>query len=109
GGGIVLVPVMNLFYSLRLSKAVSISSLAIVFISLSGWIQFALLSEQPAGITKYVIGYVDFGTALPLIFGAFFGGLAGVRLGTLVKQNILQIAFSILILMIAAMMISSVL
>lgn len=107
GGGIVLVPLMNLFFRLRLTKAVSISSLAIVFISLSGWVQFAFLSGETSGITWATIGYVDFGTALPLITGAFAGGFAGVKLGTRVGRDVLQIAFSILIVLIALMMISS--
>lgn len=108
GGGIVLVPMMNLLYKLRLSKAVSISSLAIVLISLSGWIQFAFFSGTHQGLTEYAVGYVDFGSGLPLILGAFGGGFLGVRIGHLVDQKILQIGFSVLILIIAAMMIGSI-
>lgn len=108
GGGIVLVPIMNLVYKLKLSKAVSISSLAIVLISLSGWLQFALLSGVHQGLTAYTLGYVDFGSGLPLIIGAFGGGFLGVRIGHVLDQKIIQICFSILILIIAAMMISSI-
>jgi len=108
GGGIVLVPIMNLVYKLKLSKAVSISSLAIVLISLSGWLQYALLSGSHQGLTVYVLGYVDFGSGLPLIIGAFGGGFLGVRIGHKLDQKILQIAFSLLILIIAGMMISSI-
>ncbi|TVP97768.1 MAG: sulfite exporter TauE/SafE family protein [Balneolaceae bacterium] len=105
GGGIVLVPIMNLAYKLRLKKAVSISSMAIVLISLSGWMQFALLAGQPDGITPFTLGYVDFGSGLPLIIGAFTGGFAGVRIGHSVSQLAIQIGFGILILTIAALMI----
>lgn len=108
GGGIVLVPIMNLVYKLRLSKAVSISSLAIVMISLSGWLQFALLSGSPVGLTEFTIGFVDFGSGLPLIMGAFGGGFVGVRIGHSLDQKYVQIGFSILILVIATMMISSI-
>jgi len=108
GGGIVLVPIMNLLYKLRLTKAVSISSLAIVLISLSGWLQFAIFSGSHEGLTSYTIGYVDFGSGLPLIIGAFGGGFVGVKIGHMLDQKIIQIAFSLLILIIAAMMINSI-
>lgn len=108
GGGIVLVPIMNLVYKLKLSKAVSISSLAIVFISLSGWFQYAFFSGAYRGLTAYTIGYVDFGSGLPLIIGAFAGGFLGVRIGHTLDQKIIQICFSILILIIAVTMISSI-
>lgn len=108
GGGIVLVPIMNLIYKLKLTKAVSISSLAIVLISLSGWIQYAFFSGTHQGLTAYTIGFVDFGSGLPLIIGAFGGGFLGVRIGHTLDQKIIQICFSVLIVIIAGMMISSV-
>lgn len=108
GGGIVLVPMMNLVYKLKLSKAVSISSLAIVLISLSGWLQFAFFSGSHEGLTEFAIGYVDFGSALPLIIGAFGGGFLGVRIGHTLDQQYVQIGFSVLILIIATMMIGSI-
>ncbi|WP_234572612.1 sulfite exporter TauE/SafE family protein [Rhodohalobacter sp. 614A] len=108
GGGIVLVPIMNLLYKLKLAKAVSISSLAIVLISLSGWLQFAFLSGTHEGLTQFTIGYVDFGSGLPLIIGAFAGGFLGVRIGHSVDQHYIQIGFSVLILIIATMMIGSI-
>ena len=105
GGGIVLVPIMNLAYKLSLKKAVSISSMAIVLISFSGWIQFALLAGEPEGITPYTLGYVDFGSGFPLVIGAFAGGFAGVRIGHMVSQTVVQIGFGVLILTIATLMI----
>ena len=42
GGGVAMVPILNLGYGVRLYRAVSVSSLAIVLISLSGWLQFAM-------------------------------------------------------------------
>ncbi|TVR15419.1 MAG: sulfite exporter TauE/SafE family protein [Balneolaceae bacterium] len=109
GGGVVMVPAMNLILKLKMAKAVSISSLAIVFISLSGWLQYAFLAGNPAEITDFKIGYVDFGTGLPLIFGAFIGGFLGVRIGKKVPQRILQLGFSILIVIIVVLMVKSIL
>lgn len=105
GGGIVLVPIMNLIYRMKLSKAISISSLAIVLISFSGWFQYAFLSDQQSGLTAYTVGYVDFGTAFPLILGAFAGGFVGVKAGLHISGRVTQILFSILILIIAFSMI----
>lgn len=109
GGGTVIVPALNLWYKIPLVKAVSISSLAIVMISFSGWMQFALLSGSPRGVTGYTLGFVDFGTGLPLILGAFLGGFLGVRIGTYIKQSHLQIGFSILVCVVAILMIWNIL
>ncbi len=104
GGGVVLVPVMNLGYRMSIGKAVSISSLAIVLISLSGWLQYAFLSSAPEGITPYTIGFVDFGTSLPLVIGAFAGGFIGVKLNKKVSSSRVQLGFSILVIIIALSM-----
>lgn len=107
GGGIVIVPVLNLIYKIPLIKAVSVSSLAVVMISFSGWMQFALLSG-PTGVaaTNYTIGYVDFGSAFPLILGAFAGGFLGVRAGSLISRKALQVSYSALLIFVACAMIA---
>ncbi len=109
GGGIVLVPMMNLLYRLPIVKTVSISSLAIVLISFSGWVQYALFVDSPAGLTDYTLGFVDFGTGFPLIVGAFAGGLLGVKLNKKVSARHVQLGFSILVIVIAITMIWSLL
>jgi len=105
GGGVVLVPILNLWYRLSISKAVSISSLAIVLISLSGWLQYALLSGTQNGVTGFTLGYVDFGTSFPLVIGAFFGGFYGVKLNKKAEASRVQLGFSILVIVIAFSMI----
>lgn len=110
GGGIVVVPVLNLHYKIKLTKAVSVSSLVVLIISLSGWLQFAFLSSpQVAAPSSWAIGYVDFGTALPLIIGAFIGGFAGVRLGKLAGRSFTQYGFSVLVVIVAVVMLSRIL
>lgn len=109
GGGVVIVPALNLGYKIDIAKAVSISSLAILLISLSGWLQFAFLSGGVAGATNYTLGYVDFGTGLPLILGAFSGGFLGVMSAEKLSQNKRQVLFSILTMVVAALMIYSIL
>lgn len=105
GGGVVMVPIMNLVYRIEISRAISISSLAIVLISLSGWLQFAFFTEAGAGVTPYAIGSVDFGTAFPLIIGSLAGGYAGVRITNIISEPSLQKWFSFLVIVVAAMMI----
>lgn len=107
GGGIVLVPIMNLLYRIPIGKTVSMSSLAIVLISFSGWMQYAFFTDGLAGITDYTIGFVDFGTSLPLIMGAFAGGILGVKLNQNVKGSRVQLGFSIMVIIIAISMIWS--
>lgn len=107
GGGVVMVPALNLGFKLELSKSVSISSLAIVFISLSGWLQYAIFGGFPVGATRFTLGYVDFGTALPLLTGAFIGGFLGVKAGVFISNKITNILFAILLLAIAIFMLQS--
>lgn len=105
GGGAVMVPIMNLWYKVGLLRAVSISSFAIVIISLSGWLQFALFAEGAGAVSPYTLGAVDFGTAFPVIIGAFAGGIFGARLNNKVSDKTVQIGFSVLVFIVAAVMV----
>lgn len=109
GGGVVLVPMMTLVYKINMVKAVSISSLAIVIISMSGWIQYAFLAGKHSGLTDFTVGLVDFGTGLPLIGGAIIGGLLGVRINHKLSPRAVRSGFALLILLIAAIMLSNIL
>ncbi|MFU8811731.1 MAG: sulfite exporter TauE/SafE family protein [Balneolaceae bacterium] len=105
GGGIIVVPILNLLFKLPISKVVSISSAAVSVISLSGWLRFSLMSSVQEGLTTWSIGYVDFGTGFPLILGAFAGGFAGATISRHVQQEKLQRWFSLFVLVIAAVLI----
>lgn len=96
GGGGVMVPLMNLLYKKEFAKSVSISSLAIVVISLSAWIQLGLAGNNVETLTLYHWGYVDFGAALPLAAGGLLGGFAGAFINLKINRRYLQYAFSIL-------------
>lgn len=106
GGGGVMVPIMNLYYGFPFRKAVSISSLAIVLISLSGWLQLGFMSVDAGALTRYVWGYVDFGAALPLSVGGMAGGFLGALLNLKVDRTYLQYGFALLALAMAAKLIS---
>lgn len=95
GGGGVMVPILNLYYKKAFKKAVSISSLAIVFISLSGWLQL-VFSKNEQALTPYHYGFVDFGAALPLAIGGLLGGFIGALMNLKIDRKYLQYAFSLL-------------
>lgn len=96
GGGGVMVPLMNLYFRKNFQKTVSISSLAIVLISLAGWLQLALVGGPIDTLTAFHLGYVDFGSALPLASGGFIGGFAGALFNLKIERRFLQYAFAVL-------------
>lgn len=65
GGGLLMVPVLHAGFRQTYRKSVSVSELAIVIISLAGFLQLWT--------------YVDVVRALPLMAGAFTGAFLGVR------------------------------
>lgn len=96
GGGGVMVPLLNLWYKKPFARTVSISSLAIVVISFSGWIQLGLSTNSISSLTAFHWGYVDFGAALPLALGGLFGGFAGAFINLKINRRYLQFAFAVL-------------
>lgn len=108
GGGGVMVPLLNLWYKKDFARAVSISSLAIVLISLSGWVQLAFFNGSTQTLTAYHIGYVDFGAALPLAVGGLIGGFVGALFNLKIKRRYLQYAFSLLAVGMAIKLLSEV-
>jgi uncharacterized membrane protein YfcA len=82
-------------------QAVSTSSLAIIFISLAGWGQLAILEPLSSGVTAYTTGFVDWGAAVPLFSAGFVGGLIGAWLSNKLSRRTLQISFAILALFVA--------
>lgn len=108
GGGGIMVPILNLFFKQPFKKTVSISQLGMVIMVLSGWIQLALLTPDGAGITESTIGFVDFGTALPLSIGGLVGGFGGALLNQKIQREFLQWGFALLALTMASRLIWSI-
>lgn len=113
GGGVAMVPMMNLGFGIRLPKAVSISSLSIVLISLSGWVQFAIAGDSSvvqglvdAGVvSSWTIGYIDLQSVLPVALAAWTGGMFGVKLGRRVSESSTAVGFAVLTSIIAISMV----
>ncbi|MFH5886040.1 sulfite exporter TauE/SafE family protein [Halalkalibaculum sp. DA3122] len=108
GGGSVMVPIMNLYYRIPIQKAVSVSSLAIVFISLSGWLQLAFYPAGGSSLSGYALGVVDLGAALPLSIGGLTGGFLGAFINLKVNRQYLQYGFALLALIIVVKLLSDV-
>lgn len=102
GGGVVMVPIMSIALGLPYHKTISISSTAIVCISLFSWLQFSLKTPSEAGLTPLTLGFVDFGTGLPLLAGALLGANYGVLATGLLSKKTLQRIFGIIALLVAA-------
>jgi uncharacterized protein len=105
GGGIVMVPIMNMIYRLSFQKAVSISVGAIMIISLSGVVQLAISAPATAGLSPYTLGYIDFGTAFALVVGAIAGAYTGTWAQGKVNLTILNGLFAAMLLIAAVRMI----
>lgn len=105
GGGIVMIPLMTLLFLIPFTKAVSISSFSIVLISLSAFLQLASLSPTSGGLTNYTIGFIDFGTVLPLVVATIFGANLGAWLSSKVQRRTFEVVFAIMALFIAVRMI----
>jgi uncharacterized membrane protein YfcA len=82
-------------------QAVSTSSLAIIFISMAGWGQLALLDPMSGGVSPYTTGFVDWGAAVPLFTAGFAGGILGAWFSNKLSRRKLQISFAVLALVVA--------
>lgn len=113
GGGIVMVPIMNLGYKYSLRKSVSVAQFAIVIISMAGFIQYMLRSPNADSVgqttdyitvTSYTIGYLDFGASLPLVIGSFIGAGFGVWLHDRINTSRIKFIFGILVIFVSIRM-----
>lgn len=108
GGGVAMVPLMNLAQGVHLTRAVSISSSAIVLISFSGALQFALATPLPQDqeLLQWSLGYIDGATILPVSVLTWIGGGIGVRLGKQASVRVTSLGFALLTVIVAVTMIS---
>ncbi len=123
GGGIIMVPVMNLVFKYTLKKAVSVAQFAIVVISIAGFSQYMLrspgtdlattgtdmlnsLAATWVTISPYTVGYVDFGVSFPMVIGSFFGGMIGVWLHSRINTSFIKFIFGILVVVASVRMLA---
>ena len=113
GGGIVMVPIMNLGYKYTLRKSVSVAQFAIVIISMAGFIQYMMRSPNAdivsqashyVTVTAYTVGYLDFGASLPLVIGSFIGAGFGVWIQDRINTSRIKFIFGILVIFVSIRM-----
>ncbi|TNE74695.1 sulfite exporter TauE/SafE family protein [bacterium] len=96
GGGIIMVPFLNLRYHKPFHQTVSITSFAIMIISLAAVFQFALSDVAVSTLSPYSLGYVDFGAAFPLALGGMITANYGAKLSTKLNRVLLKRLFAIM-------------
>ena len=89
GGGIIFVPLMILVVGLKAKIAAPTSQFILLFAATSGI------------ITHSILGHPDYYHSLWLSIGTFVGGLLGARLSLDIKENILKMIVSLVIVAIA--------
>lgn len=93
GGGIVLVPLVMLVMGMSMKDGAASA-------------QPALLLIVSAGIVSHgILGHTDIGVSIPLLIGAFFGGLLGVRISQSLDDLHLRLIISALISIVGARLI----
>lgn len=106
GGGIVMVPFLNLRYHKPFHQTVSITSFAILIISIAAVTQFAFSEVSIPAISPFRLGYVDFGAALPLALGGMITANYGAKLSTKLNRVLLQRLFAIMAILEAIRLLS---
>jgi uncharacterized membrane protein YfcA len=109
GGGIVIVPILTMLFHKPFDKTVGISSMAIVVITFFTALNYALSDVATMSLSGYNLGYVDFGTALPLIAGSVVASQLGVKFAMKWNQKLLKRIFAVLIIVVAIRMLINIL
>lgn len=86
GGGILFVPIYNLFLGVGIYYAVATSAFTIIFTSLAGLLR------------HYTLGYLLFEYTLPITIGVFIGAQLGPRLNRVLNTLILSRIFALAII-----------
>ena len=96
GGGIIMIPIINVLCKQPFRKTVSISHLGMCFLISVGLILLGTEDVSTSGISAYHVGYIDIGAALPLAFGGAFGANFGTIINHKIHRKYLQWGFTIL-------------
>ncbi len=96
GGGGIMVPIMNFIFKQPFRNAVSISHLGMTIMIFVGLVQLALVEVHTPAISGYTLGYIDYGSALPLALGGVAGANAGAIINHKVNRKYLQWGFAVL-------------
>jgi len=100
GGGIIIIPILQIKLVQSIQKA-KIISLAIIFISAAFISLQNSLSTPRFQLSEiYHIGFIIPSIALPIILGVIIGGPLGVKWSSHLKDHLLNILFSIFVIIV---------
>ncbi|MCS7154770.1 MAG: sulfite exporter TauE/SafE family protein [Bacteroidetes bacterium] len=98
GGGVVMVPLWHYWGGMEMRRAAGTSMAAILPISTVALITYAVRGWGLSGLPPHSLGYVDYGTALPLLVGGILGAPLGSRLASRISPIWLRRIFALVAL-----------
>jgi uncharacterized protein len=105
GGGVVMVPILNILLKFPIHKAIGTSTAFIVFASVGGIITYIFTGMSTAGLPPYSIGYVNVVQLVALACTSIPMAPIGVKAAHSLPDKKLRYIFAILLIYIALKMI----
>ncbi len=105
GGGVVMVPILNILLKFPIHKAIGTSTAFIVFASVGGIITYIFTGMGTAGLPSYSIGYVNLVQLVALACTSIPMARIGVKAAHRMPDKQLRYLFAILLIYIALKMI----
>lgn len=104
GGGVIMVPILNILLRFPIHKAIGTSTAFIVFASIGGIITYIFTGINTAGLPPYSIGYVNLVQLVALALTSIPMARLGVKAAHNLPDKKLRYMFAILLLYIALKM-----
>lgn len=104
GGGVIMVPILNILLRFPIHKAIGTSTAFIVFASIGGIITYIFTGINTAGLPPYSIGYVNLVQLAALALISIPMARLGVKAAHNLPDKKLRYMFAILLLYIALKM-----
>lgn len=105
GGGVLMIPILQLVYKQKIRTAIIISNLCIVITAVSGVVSYGTAGTIPHQPGAFMTGYLNWSMMLPMVLGAIPGGYIGSMISDRIKNDRLVLVFAVLQIAIALKMI----
>lgn len=104
GGGVVMVPILNILLKFPIHKAIGTSTAFIVFASIGGILTYIFTGMNTAGLPPYSIGYVNLVQLVALACASIPMARVGVKAAHSLPERKLRYMFAILLIYVALKM-----
>ncbi len=104
GGGVIMVPILNILLKFPIHKAIGTSTAFIVFASIGGIITYIFSGIQTAGLPPYSVGYVNLVQLVALAVTSIPMARLGVKASHNLPDKKLKYIFATLLIYIALKM-----